>query len=619
MGSSCLNSSRTVLERPTSFSFDKQRRPCPTSGFSWLMRKKHTNIVRCQGNGNVRNPNGYPPVVTERPAAATVTEDHMVFSSNVKIRKDVGMMDLTSYKETTAPGTSETYVSEGIGIVRFLRGKKFLITGATGFLGKVLIEKILRTNTDVSKIYVLIKAKDKEAAMERLKCEIVNTELFRSLKEIHGSNYQAFMLRKLIPVVGNVREANLGLEAGLADEISEEVDVIINSAANTTFDERYDVALDINTIGPCRIMSFAKRFKRLKLFLHVSTAYVNGQRQGRILEKPFLIGDTLATETSFSEFSAKSTPLLDIETEIKLALDSKKTSHYSSTTQEMKDLGLERAKIHGWQDTYVFTKAMGEMVVNCMRGDIPVVTIRPSVIESACKEPFPGWMEGNRMMDPIVLYYGKGQLTGFLADPNGVLDVVPVDMVVNATLAAMAKHGSSREPGMHIYQIASSVINPLVFKDLARLLFEHFKTFPCMDPKGRPITVHPMKLFSDMNEFSSYVWMDASQRSGRVTAAISHEKLSKRLQNKCMRSVEQAKYLANIYEPYTFYGGRFDNANTQKLMEEMSEEERTSFDFNVGSISWKDYISNVHIPGLRRHVMKGRGMCTKSQLVGTTV
>lgn len=29
-----------------------------------------------------------------------------------------------------------------------------------------------------------------------------------------------------------------------------------------------------------------------------------------------------------------------------------------------------------------------------------------------------------RMMDPIVLYYGKGQLTGFLVDPNGVLDVV---------------------------------------------------------------------------------------------------------------------------------------------------------------------------------------------------
>lgn len=101
------------------------------------MRKKYTNIVRCHGNGNLRNPNGRPPIViTERPAAATVTEDHMVFSSNAKIRNDVGVMDLTSYKETTALGISETYLGEGIGIVRFLRGKQFLITGATGFLGK---------------------------------------------------------------------------------------------------------------------------------------------------------------------------------------------------------------------------------------------------------------------------------------------------------------------------------------------------------------------------------------------------------------------------------------------------------------------------------------------------
>ena len=60
-----------------------------------------------------------------------------------------------------------------------------------------------------------------------------------------------------------------------------------------------------------------------------------------------------------------------------------------------------RAKLHGWQDTYVFTKAMGEMVINCMRGEVPVVTIRPSVIESTWRDPFPGWMEGNRYLKLI--------------------------------------------------------------------------------------------------------------------------------------------------------------------------------------------------------------------------
>lgn len=45
-------------------------------------------------------------------------------------------------------------------------------------------------------------------------------------------------------------------------------------------------------------------------------------------------------------------------------------------------------------------------------------------------------------------------------------------------------------------------------------------------------------------------------------------------------------------------------------MESMSEEEKRKFGFDVGSIDWKEYITKVHIPGLRRHVMKGRGMCS---------
>jgi alcohol-forming fatty acyl-CoA reductase len=44
----------------------------------------------------------------------------------------------------------------------------------------------------------------------------------------------------------------------------------------------------------------------------------------------------------------------------------------------------------------VFTKAMGEMVLDSMRGEIPVVTIRPSIIEGTWSEPIPGWIEGIR-------------------------------------------------------------------------------------------------------------------------------------------------------------------------------------------------------------------------------
>lgn len=68
------------------------------------------------------------------------------------------------------------------------------------------------------------------------------------------------------------------------------------------------------------------------------------------------------------------------------------------------------------------------------------------------------------------------------------------------------------------------------------------------------------------------------------------------------------KYFLTVHLYNLLKNNRFDNSNTERLMSCMSEEEKRMFGFDVGSIDWKDYISNVHIPGLRRHVMKGRGM-----------
>ena len=57
-----------------------------------------------------------------------------------------------------------------------------------------------------------------------------------------------------------------------------------------------------------------------------------------------------------------------------------------------------RARKYGWPNTYVFTKALGEMVLGHMRGDVPLVIIRPTIITSLYKEPLSGWMEGIRYL-----------------------------------------------------------------------------------------------------------------------------------------------------------------------------------------------------------------------------
>lgn len=50
-------------------------------------------------------------------------------------------------------------------------------------------------------------------------------------------------------------------------------------------------------------------------------------------------------------------------------------------------------------------------------------------------------------------------------------------------------------------------------------------------------------------------------------------------------------------------------------MAEMTAEEKAQFHFDVRSIDWTDYITNVHIPGLRKHVMKGRGLAADASTV----
>ncbi|KAK9153356.1 hypothetical protein Sjap_000836 [Stephania japonica] len=534
---------------------------------------------------------------SENARSVKALPSHVEGLSYVLTKEEMMTLNNVAERDTTSK-FMEKVSSDGIGIVKCFSGKVLFITGATGFLAKVLVEKILRTIPDVGKIYLLIQAKDNEAALDRLKNEIINKELFKCLQQTDGRFNQAFMLNKLIPVAGNVCESNdLGIHPSLVNEIASKVDIIINSAATTTFDERYDVALDINTKGPSRLLSFAKKCNKLRLFMHVSTAYVNGKREGRILEKPFSIGDNLAKEIARkSKTHSISYQMLDIEAELKMALNARESFGDDEVTQKMKEMGLERARTFGWDDTYEFTKAMGEMLLNKTRGDTPVIIVRPSIIEGTYKEPNPGWIEGFRMLDPLILWHGRGRLTGFPIDANGVFDVVPADMVVNAMLAAGASRLSSArlKSGIEVYHVASSTVNPLGTADVFRFSLEHFRTFPYKDSKGMPTHIEKLKLFNSIEDFNSYI-----EQVGEASNGSTSQRFKKKL-------AEQSKHMAKMYQPYTFYKGRFDNTNTQKLIDKMSEEEKKSFGFDVRSIDWKDYICYTHLPGLRRNVLMGR-------------
>ncbi|RVW54329.1 Fatty acyl-CoA reductase 3 [Vitis vinifera] len=160
----------------------------------------------------------------------------------------------------------------------------------------------------------------------------------------------------------------------LREEIWREVDVILNLAATTKFDERYDVALGINTLGASHVLNFSKKCVKLKMLLHVSTAYVSGEREGLILESPLKMGKALNGASG-----------LDVDKEKKLVEEGLNELNELQATEEtisltMKELGMKRALMYGWPNTYVFTKAMGEMLLGQFKENLPLVILRPTII-----------------------------------------------------------------------------------------------------------------------------------------------------------------------------------------------------------------------------------------------
>eukprot|EP01018_Ginkgo_biloba_P004728 Gb_38743 [translate_table: standard] len=495
-----------------------------------------------------------------------------------------------------------------IDIVDFLKNKNVLILGATGFLGKVFLEKILRVQPDVGAIFTLIRANDLQSAQAKLQKEVIFTELFKLLRERYSGHYEEFMAKKIVSVVGDVASENLGIEKSIREQLWAKVDIVVNIAATTTFYERYDVAMNVNTLGAINVVKFCKSCSKLPVLCHVSTGirnspYVNIGRTGIIAEKVHRMGERLS-------INAVSMARWEIESEctlIRKTLNELKSSSDINWVKEkkeklgMKQLGLQRARNFGWPNVYVFTKAMGEMMVDELREDIPTVIIRPSIIESSLAEPFPGWMQGNRMVDPLFIGYGKGTISTFLADRNLIVDVVPVDMVANAMISSIARHAS--EPGLFVYHLASSVANTLFYNVGVDAAYNYFLLHPRTTKTGNLIEVKKPYVLETMDSFRRYMTLYYKipiESLGMVDKLLCG--LFRQQYNRLLQKYTFVMNLAELYEPFVFFKGLFDNSNTERLWNELSKEDQKCFNFDVKCIDWKYYFFYVHIPGLMKYV-----------------
>ena len=515
-------------------------------------------------------------------------------------------------------------------IAQSLANQRIAVTGGTGFLGTALIERLLRSVPDCELILLVRPGRSKSPA-ERVRREIIRNDAFDRLRDELGKDEFARMVdRRVTAIAGDVATDGLGLDdegrAALAG-----ADIVIHSAAAVAFDSPLDLAVEVNLLGPSRIVATLAELGVSPHLVAVSTCYVAGNHRGSAPETPVADSPYFVDVDWRDEVQASRRVRADAEAESRtpehlerFAKDARrelgpaggpllaaKTESLRSrwVTDRMVEAGRSRAASLGWPDAYAYTKAHGECALLSQRGDLPVTIVRPSIIESALAEPAPGWIRGFRMAEPVIISYARGLLREFPGVPEGVVDVIPVDLVVAAIIDAAARgpatepDGSPAEPA--IVQIASGSANPLRYRRLVELVQGWFGANPVYDRNDQPIAV-PEWSFPGRGrvqaqlERATKVLTRAEKGLQSLPLRGRQAQLAARLEER-REEAERALGYVTLYGAYTECEAIYGVDRLLSRYESLDATDRETFCFDPRVIDWDHYVRDVHLPSVVLH------------------
>ncbi len=499
----------------------------------------------------------------------------------------------------------------GTSIVRALAGKRVLVTGFTGFLGQAVVERFLADFPE-SRLVLLVRPQLGASGRDRVDA-ILGRPTFNALRERLGHEG----LRAIVDERVEVVEGDFSREEPLA--LPGDLDVVLHCAATVSFDPPIDEGFQTNLLGAVRLYESVIASGSRPHLVHVSTAYVAGNRRGVIPEATLDHRVDWRTEAELAlqarrdvEAASRKPEMLDRFLERarrehgragpQTVAEDAEERRKAWVTKRLVQYGRARAQTLGWPDNYTFTKAMGERAAEELAAEhgLPLSIVRPSIIESALRRPYPGWIEGFKMADPIILAYGRGAIPEFPGIPEGIVDLIPADHVVNAMLAIAA---TVPEPGRPAYyHVSSGARNPLQFKDLYRYVRGYFQEHP-LPVKGRgevkvPEWVFPGSTKVERRLRRAELLVEAADR------VVSHLPKSKRMRDLVRRvdhdrgRVEFVRRYADLYGVYTEAEVIYTDDRTHELWRSLTAADRERFPFDAADIDWRHYLVEVHCPAI---------------------
>jgi long-chain acyl-CoA synthetase len=351
---------------------------------------------------------------------------------------------------------------------------EIILTGANGFLGKVVLALILDRFPAFKHLHILLRPRGDVSAQERFLTETLPSPALKSAVEKRGRDF----VREQITVwAGDIAQSDCGLDAATVECLAGRVGLIVNCAGSVEFFPPVDVSFSSNVDGVEHVVALAKSLG--SKLLHVSTCYVCGPADGLVEETQPILGfyprRQGPDDSSFNhaeeirycrerirqiyESSGDAAPAAKLDAP-------GEAQRRKEVAQRLIALGKQRAEHWGWVNTYTYAKSLGEQIIDSEPG-LDYAIVRPAIVESALEFPFPGWIEGGRTAAPLILM-ALGGLKDWPVRQDMPLEVVPVDMVAAAILVA----GALLLDGRHepVYQLATADVNPILLGPLVNLL-----------------------------------------------------------------------------------------------------------------------------------------------------
>ncbi len=530
-----------------------------------------------------------------------------------------------------------------------LRGRRILLTGSTGFLGKVYASMLLAKHPDIEQLYLVIRPRTGETAHDRFVRELADFAAFDPLREIYGEEgVHDFLHEKVTVFAGDITDDYLGLTPEEAKALSSVLDVVVSSAGLTNFNPNLANAIDVNTLSSDRVIEFIRIGGSRAKLLHVSTAFVAGET---MVPTP----EVLPTPTIYPRYKELKVPfearreLEDCKRMIEHARhqceDQERQSHLTAEARavlkkanrnpedpelfkqayaevrsswikrRLSNDGRERAAHWGWVNIYTYTKSLGERLIVEAGDDIDYLLFRPAVIESAETFPKVGWNEGINTTAPIIyLDYMGHRFVPTMADR--ALDLIPVDMTVAAMLTLTAALIEGRHD--RVYHLGSSDRNRFNMPRIIELTT--LGTRKLIEGENRNPLDKAFRMQLDAVPVSQKVF-DRQSLPGFARAARGLGRLIDSAPTQQMgglgkairgvgKSVKKIERMANtgekifeLFKPfihdnkYTFIA-----RNIEALAAQLVPEERDLYGFPIADLDWRQYWVYVHVPGLYKFV-----------------